>query len=47
MLTFQVTSNLDKASQVELHVVDAASGMELAMTTVRVSSPVVVEEDLS
>ena len=46
VLTFQVTTNLDRSTPVELHVLDARTGVELGRPfKVAVSAPVVVEED--
>ena len=45
VLTFQVTANLERSTPVELHVLDAASGAELATARVPVAVPVTVEED--
>lgn len=45
VLTFQVTANLERSTPVELHVLDAASGAELASAKVPVVVPVTVEED--
>jgi hypothetical protein len=46
VLTFQVTRNLVRDSQVELQVLDARTGRRLAEAVAEVAAPVVVEEDL-
>ena len=46
VLTFQVTRNLDRDSQVELQVLDARTGRRLADAVAAVAAPVVVEEEL-
>ncbi len=46
VLTFQVTSNLERDSQIELQVLDARTGRRLAEAVASVAAPVVVEEDL-
>jgi hypothetical protein len=46
VLTFQVTSNLAPDEQVELRVLDAATGRTLATATVPVAAPILVEDDL-
>jgi hypothetical protein len=46
VLTFQVTHNLDRDSQVELQVLDARTGRRLAEAVAAVAAPVVVEEEL-
>jgi hypothetical protein len=45
-LTFQVTANLERDSQVELQVLDARTGRRLAESVVAVAATVVVEEEL-
>jgi hypothetical protein len=46
VLTFQVTANLERDSQVELQVLDARTGRRLAESVVAVAATVVVEEEL-
>ena len=46
VLTFQVTANLGRASQVEVQVLDARTGRRLAESTAAVAAPIVVEEEL-
>lgn len=46
ILTFQVTRNLDRDSQVELQVLDARTGRRLADAVASVAAPVMVEEKL-
>lgn len=46
VLTFQVTRNLERDSQVELQVLDARTGRRLADAVASVAAPVVVEEEL-
>lgn len=46
VLTFQVVSNLQRNSQVELQVVDARTGRRIAESTAPVAAAVVVEEEL-
>lgn len=47
VLTFQITSSLKKAAVVELHVLDARTGVELVVppTKITVAAPVTVDED--
>lgn len=44
VLTFQVTANLERATPVELTVLDATSGFALATLKVPVAAPVIVED---
>lgn len=46
VLTFQVISNLDRDAQVEVQVLDARTGRQLAGSIAAVAAPVVVEEEL-
>ncbi len=46
VLTFQVTRNLDRDSQVELQVLDARTGRRLAEASAAVAAAVVVQEEL-
>lgn len=46
VLTFQVVSNLERNSQIELQVVDARTGRRIAESVAPVAAPIVVEEEL-
>jgi hypothetical protein len=46
VLTFQVTANLDRNTQVEVQVLDARTGRRLAESVASVAAPVVVEDEL-
>jgi hypothetical protein len=46
VLTFQVTVNLERDSQVEVEVLDARTGRRLADSVASVAAPVVVEDEL-
>ena len=46
VLTFQVTANLDRDSQVDVQVLDARTGRRLAESVASVAAPIVVEEEL-
>ena len=46
VLTFQVISNLERDAQVEVQVLDARTGRQLAESIAAVAAPIVVEEDL-
>jgi hypothetical protein len=46
LLTFQVTENLGPNTEVDVQVLDARSGRKLASSSVTVSSPIVVEDEL-
>jgi hypothetical protein len=46
VLTFQVTANLGRESQVEVQVLDARTGRKLAESVAAVAAPIVVEEEL-
>jgi len=46
VLTFQVTSNLERNTQVEVQVLDARTGRRLAESVAAVAAPVVVEDEL-
>jgi hypothetical protein len=45
VLTFQVVSNLERNSQIELQVLDARTGRRIAESVAPVAAPIVVEED--
>ena len=46
VLTFQVTENLDAGTKVDLQVIDARTGLSLALVPVPVSVPVTVKDEL-
>jgi hypothetical protein len=46
VLTFQVTANLDRGSQVDVQVLDARTGRRLAESVAAVAAAIVVEEEL-
>jgi hypothetical protein len=46
VLTFQVISNLERDSQIELQVIDARTGRRIAESVAAVATPIVVEEEL-
>ncbi len=47
VLTFQVTSNLDKDATVQVEVLDARTGVQLGKAEAIVSAKIIVEDDLS
>jgi hypothetical protein len=46
VLTFQVVANLDRKSQVEVQVLDARTGRQLAQSVAAVAAPILVDDEL-